>query len=49
VKEGETLHDILADIKEEYFSDLVPDDIPNSEVTLDHEVPEEENVDEIEI
>lgn len=32
-KEGESLHDIIADIKEEYLSDLNPDDIPNSEVS----------------
>lgn len=29
----ETLHDIVGEIKEEYFSDLNPEDIPNSEVS----------------
>jgi len=31
--EGETLHDVLSGLKEEYFSDVKPEDIPNSEVS----------------
>ena len=29
----ESLHDIISELREEYFSDLNPDDIPNSEIS----------------
>jgi 5'-3' exonuclease len=31
--EGLSLHEIISDIKEEYMSDLNPDDIPNSDIS----------------
>ena len=29
----ETLHEIISEIREEFFSDLNPEDIPNSEIS----------------
>jgi len=33
----ETLHEVLQDIREEYFSDLNPEEVPNSDVSDDNE------------
>lgn len=32
-KEEQTLHDIISELKEEYFSDLNPEEIPNSDIS----------------
>jgi hypothetical protein len=32
-KDEESLHDILSEIREEFFSDLNPEEIPNSDIS----------------
>jgi hypothetical protein len=38
--EQETLHEVLEDLREEFFSDLNPEEVPNSDVS-DVSDPEE--------
>lgn len=33
LEEEETLHSVISELREEYFSDLNPEDIPNSDVS----------------
>lgn len=43
--ENESINEIIQSIKEEYFSDLIPEDVPNSDVSDDNDNDVAEDID----